>query len=134
MPQENIDVVRRVYELWNGGDFDAAAELLDPQVRWDGYSHLPESGIREGIDEVRSWTEAFREAWGEVRVEVERLVELGDDTVVAFVRATGRGRGSGALVVSGLDGHIWTLREGRVVAVQMYQGTEEALEAAGLSR
>jgi ketosteroid isomerase-like protein len=134
MAQENVELVRRVYERWNGGDFDAAAELLDPEVRWDGYSHLPESGTREGIDEVRSWTDAFREAWGEVRVEVEELVEIDDDSVLAFVRVTARGRGSGALVVSGLDGHIWTVRDGRVVAVRMFQGTDEAVAAAGLSR
>jgi hypothetical protein len=45
---------------------------------------------------------------------------------------TGRGRGSGTAVESGVDGHVWTVRDRKVAAVRMYQGTEDALEAVGL--
>ncbi len=58
---------------------------------------------------------------------------IGDDLVLALVRMTGRGRGSGAAVESGVDGHVWTVRDGKVVAVRMWQGVREALEAVGLS-
>jgi ketosteroid isomerase-like protein len=132
MSQENVEVVRRVYDFWNRGDFEAAVKMLDPRVLWHGYSHLPEAGPREGIDEVRRWADAFREAWGEIQVRVERLIDVDDQSVLALVRMMGRGRGSGAAVVSGLDGHVWSVREGRVVAVHMYQGARGALEAVGL--
>jgi ketosteroid isomerase-like protein len=30
--QENVDLVRRVYDLWNRGDIDGATEMFDPEV------------------------------------------------------------------------------------------------------
>src|SRR5215203_5446684 len=133
MSQENIEVVRRVYDLWNRGDFDAAGGMLNQHVVWNAYVHLPDSRTRHGVGEVQQWAGEFAEAWGEIQVQIERLEEVGDDMVLALVRMTGRGRGSGAAVESGVDGHVWTVRNGTVAAVRMYQGAHDALEAVGLS-
>jgi ketosteroid isomerase-like protein len=133
MSQENVEVVRRVYELWNRGDLDAAVEMLDQHVVWNAYVHLPDSRPRHGAGEVQQWADEFAEAWGEIQVNIETLEEVGDDLVLALVRMTGRGRGSGAAVESGLDGHVWTVRGGKVAAVRMYQGVPDALESVGLS-
>ncbi len=133
MSQENVELVRRVYDLWNQGDIDAAMEMFDPEVVWHGYTHLPESGRRDGVDAVRAWVTDFAGAWGEIQVSVERLAEVGDDSVLALARMSGRGRDSGVAVTSGLDGHLWTIRAGRVAVVRMYQGSRAALEAVGLS-
>jgi ketosteroid isomerase-like protein len=133
MAQENVEIVRRVYGLWNRGELDAAVEMLDQHVVWNAYVHLPDSRTRHGVGEVHQWAGEFAEAWGEIQVEIERLEEVGDDMVLALVRMTGRGRGSGAAVESGVDGHVWTVRDAKVAAVRMYQGAEDALEAVGLS-
>jgi ketosteroid isomerase-like protein len=133
MSQENAELVRRVYDLWNRGHIDAATDLFHPEVVWHGYTHLPDSGRRDGVEAVRAWVTDFAEAWGEIGVSIERLVEVGDDVVLALVRMSGRGRDSGVAVRSGVDGHLWTIRDGRIVAVRMYQGTQAALEAVGLS-
>jgi ketosteroid isomerase-like protein len=132
MSQDNLQLVRRVYDLWNQGDIDAATELFDPEVVWHGYTHLPDSGRRDGVDEVRAWVTDFAEAWGEIWVSIERLVEVEDDAVLALVRMSGRGRDSGVAVTSGVDGHLWTIRAGRIVAVRLFQGSRAALEAVGL--
>jgi ketosteroid isomerase-like protein len=132
MSQENVEVVRRVYELWNHGDLDAAVEMLDQHVVWNGYVHLPDSAPRQGVAEVQQWAGEFAEAWGEIQVQIERLEDVGADLVLALVRMTGRGRGSGAAVESGVDGHVWTVRDGKVSAVRMWQGAQQALEAVGL--
>jgi ketosteroid isomerase-like protein len=132
MSQENVELVRRVYELWNRGDLDAAVEMLDQHVVWNAYAHLPDSRPRHGVHEVQQWAREFAQAWGEIQAHIERLEEVGDDLVLALVRMTGRGRGSGAAVESGVDGHVWTVRDRKVAAVRMYQGTEDAFEAVGL--
>jgi ketosteroid isomerase-like protein len=132
MSQENVELVRRVYELWNRGDLDAAVEMLDQHVVWNAYVHLPDSRPRHGVHEVQQWAGEFAEAWGEIQVQIKRLEEVGDDLVLALVRMTGRGRGSGAAVESGVDGHVWTVRDRMVAAVRMYQGTEDAFKAVGL--
>ena len=67
MSQENVEVVRRVYELWNRGDLDAAVEMLDPHVVWNAYVHLPDSRPRHGVHEVQRWAREFAEAWAKSR-------------------------------------------------------------------
>ena len=116
MSQENVDVIRRVYELWNRGDLSAAVEMLDQHVVWNAYVYLPDSRTRHGAGEVQQWAGEFAEAWGEIQVQIERLEGVGDDLVLALVRMTGRGRGSGAAVESGVDGHVWTVRDGTVAS------------------
>ena len=52
--------------------------------------------------------------------------------MVALVRFQGRGKGSGVQVEGGADAHVWTVRDGKIAAVKLYQGTSEALQAVGL--
>jgi ketosteroid isomerase-like protein len=122
------DLVRHGYEAWNRGDVEAVLEFLDPEIRWEGYTHIPESGTLIGRDQVRSWLERFLEAWEVLDIEVTDLTEKGDQ-VIALVRFHARGKGSGVEVEGGVDAHIWTVRDGRAVAVRLYQGTHEALAA-----
>ncbi len=89
-------------------------------------------GLGTGSVRFSSGPSEFTEAWGDIQVHIERLEEVGDDSVLALVHMTGRGRGSGAAVESGVDGHVWTVRDRKVAAVRMYQGVEDALEAVGL--
>jgi hypothetical protein len=48
------------------------------------------------------------------------------------VRYTGRGKESGASVDTE-GAHLWTLREGKVIRLEVFSGREKALKAAGLS-
>jgi ketosteroid isomerase-like protein len=63
MSQENVEIVRALYEAWNAGDMDALRELYDPDV------HLvPGKGWHEprpyvGRDEVMRLLVQVREAW-----------------------------------------------------------------------
>ncbi len=132
MSAENVALIRRGYEAWNRGDLDAVLGLLDSTIKWDGYTHIPESGALVGRDEVRQWLERFLEAWDEVAIEVTDLVDRGDQ-VIAMVRFQALGKGSGVKVEGGVDAHVWTLHRRKAVAVRLVQGTREALEALGLS-
>jgi uncharacterized protein len=133
VPSASADLVRRGYEAWNRGDVEGVLTSLDPEIEWHGYTHLPESGALAGRDEVRVWLERFLDAWEQLDIEVTELIEAGDQVVVAFVRFQGRGKGSGVQVEGGVDAHLWTVRNGRIVAVKLYQGTREGLEAVGRS-
>src|SRR5688500_12490302 len=122
MSSANAKLVRRGYEAWNQGDIEAVFALLDPEIKWQGYTHIPESGTLAGRDEVKAWRRRFLEAWEELDVEVIDLVE-DEDQVIALVRLRGLGKESGAKVDSGVDAHVWTVRDGRVVGVTLHQGT-----------
>jgi ketosteroid isomerase-like protein len=127
---DNTELVKRGYEAWNRGDVEGVLAFLDPQIEWRGYTHIPESGTLEGRDEVKAWLERFLDAWEELEIEVTELIDAGDQ-VVALVQFRGSGKGSGVPVEGGTDAHAWTVRDGRIVAVTLYQGTREALEAIG---
>jgi ketosteroid isomerase-like protein len=133
VPSENAELVRRGYEAWNRGDVEGVLALLDPEIEWRGYTHIPESGSLAGRDQVQAWLERFLEAWEELEIELTDLIDAGD-RVVALVRFRALGRGSGAQVEGGVDAHVWTVRDGNIAAVKLYQGTREALEAVGLRR
>ncbi len=132
MSAENVQIVRRALEAWEEGDLKAAAALLDPDIAWRMPSNLPETGTYRGREEVVRRLEDFLEAWGELTIAVEELIDAGD-RVVALVRYSGMGQESG-VQVSGraTDAQVWTLRDGRVVRVELYGGTEEALDVARL--
>ncbi len=62
--------------------------------------------------------------------EPEELFESGDQ-VAAVVRVRARPKGSSAEIEI-RNGHLWTLRDGRAVSMQMFPKPQEAVEAAGL--
>jgi ketosteroid isomerase-like protein len=132
MSQENVEVVRRTYDAWNRRDFDEAVELLAPDIEWQMPPNLPDAETWRGSDDVARGLETFLESWTELRVEVQELIDAGD-RVVALVRYSGQAALTG-LAVEGqvVDAAVWTLRDGKATKVQMYAGTDEALEAVGL--
>lgn len=132
MSRENIETVRRAYDAWNRGEPEAAIELLSPEIEWHLPPNLPDAESWRGRDEVVQGLSSLSGSWSELRAEVRDLISAGD-RVVALVRFQGQGATTG-LPVEGVsvDAQVWTLREGRVVEVRMYSGTDEALEAVGL--
>ena len=44
MSQENVEIVRRMYEFWSSGDWEGMVELVDPDVE----QHGTVGGLEEG--------------------------------------------------------------------------------------
>ena len=63
-----------------------------------------------------------------IRSRSPRLIPNG---VIAVVRTSGRGKGSGMAIDQTLT-HLWTLRDGKAIQFDGYSTKQEALEAAGL--
>lgn len=133
MSQENASVVRAVVDAQRRRDWQAFRRLYDPDIEWEDASGLwGDWGTRHGFDEVRDAWVTWFEAFEHVDFEIEELIETGED-VVAFVRASGRGRESGLVIDQRLPS-VWTVRGGRVVRVRGYREAADALDAAGLRR
>ena len=134
MSQENVEIVQRAYEAWNRGDRETAFEFLNPDAEVSLPPNFPEAGTYRGHAEIRQLMEVqLLPILKELRAEPERFLDAGDDQVVVFIRYAGRGSATGIEVRgAGMDAHVLTLRNGKVQKLQMYQGTEKALEAAGL--
>jgi ketosteroid isomerase-like protein len=77
----------------------------------------------------------FREfftGWAELRMDIERLVDLGGDRVLGLVTFRGVGKESGLPVEFELA-HLIQLRNGRIVRNDAFPSWEEGLRAAGLA-
>jgi uncharacterized protein len=132
MSQENVEIVRAAFEATRSRDREAFRRLYDPDIEWEDVGKLwGDWGTRRGLDDLRDAFLTYFEAWEQPAFELERIVDAGNQ-VVAFVRASGRGRESG-LVIDQVIPQVWTMRGGRVVRVRAYREEAEALEAAGLS-
>jgi ketosteroid isomerase-like protein len=59
----------------------------------------------------------------------EEIVAVSEEKVVVVVRSEARGRLSGA-EVGGRVAHLWTLRDGKVVRLQLFRSREAAIDAA----
>ena len=126
MSAENVEIVRRAYEAFNGSDPEAAIELLDPDCEWSLPAHFPDAETWRGRDRVADGLRARAASWDSLQIEVKELID-GGDKVVALVRIRGRAPLTGLDLSGNEDAHVWTIRDGLAVSVRMYGGTKEAL-------
>ncbi len=136
MSQENVEIVRRIYDAVERQDSEVALALYDPRVEYDfsssPFQSLIEQTIYEGHEGVRAFfRERYQEAWAETVDHLEEIIEVGDQ-VVGVVTTGGRGRVSGVEVEHKHAG-LWSFRDGLVTRVAWYSTRDEALEAAGLA-
>src|SRR5215208_5226897 len=118
MSQENVEVVREMWQEWmTGGLADLSA--VDPEVLYEddalpdhvGESYRGHAGIR------RAW-DRFTDPWEKFENEIEWAREAGD-AVVTCHQVQVRGKGSG------IEGqftyaYLWRFREGKVVSLRSY--------------
>ena len=143
MSQENVEVVRRAFEIFNcyretdlsraerDKAFDAFAEFATADFVYVEPSEWPGAGVHEGLDRYRQVLEGFFEALSQMTAEIEEIFDA-DDQVVVFVRWRARGTSSGAEWEME-PGQVFTLRDGKIARQEVYLNRAEALEVAGLS-
>jgi uncharacterized protein len=133
MSQENVEAFKRGVEAGNRRDVDALLEELDPAVEW--HPVIPtmlggEATVYRGHEGVRQLFRDMDEALTEFQAEVLEVRDLGD-RLVAGGRMRGSGRASGAETESPV-GWVIDFKNGKVIRIQSYLDSKEALEAAGL--
>ena len=52
MSQENVEIVRRLYDAWNRRDEEELVALGDPEVEWVNSPTAVEPGTRRGTNEL----------------------------------------------------------------------------------
>jgi len=131
--EENVDVVRRVYDALDKPD-ESVRALWHPDVEFDVsrdvWGPLVGGGHYRGPDGVRAWMLDLYSAWERMDLECVELIDAGADQVVSVLRVHGWGRLSG-IEVEYRPAGIWTLRDGQVVRVVWFANRDEALAAVG---
>ncbi len=88
MSQENVEVVRRMWDAFLAGDFETALSFCAPDIEWDG-TNLPDGRIGRGHEAILDHITRWADAWDGWTVEVDRVVEAGREQVVLFMRERG---------------------------------------------
>ena len=127
--EEIVASLRRIYEAFNRGDFDAAIAVAHPEIEF-----VPpggQSSLRDA-EAVRAWMEP--DAFEEQQIEP---VEFSIQGNKVLVRQHTRARGAGSGIELDIEiWAVWTLNdEGLATRVESFLPHQEAeaLEAAGLS-
>jgi ketosteroid isomerase-like protein len=129
MSQANVEMVRQMFDAFNGGKegwiefFDSEATLQGPPEWLDRTAYRRRDGIRRAL---AMWTENF----SEFRWDLERVIDAGD---CVAARATQRGRikQSDAWVEQPL-GVVYQMRDGKITRVSIYFSWGQALKAVGV--
>ena len=130
MSQENVELLRGIYDEWSAGNYRAGRELMDSSLTTVWAEQFPTAGTYHGPDGHIAAMKEWLAAWDELRLEAEDFIDAGDSVVVPFnVRA--RGKESG-VEVDRRWAHIWTLRNGRVVRFEVHLDVAEAVRSVGL--
>jgi ketosteroid isomerase-like protein len=136
MVEDNVGIIRRMYHAWSTRDYDTVFGTFDPDVRLSPDPEASWVGIDEtyvGHDGVRRYMRAVYEAFSDYRPEVEQIIDAGEGRVLTLAIEHGRGRDSGAEVQSMKTAHLWTLRDGKAVQLDLFLDRGRALEAVGLA-
>jgi len=124
MSQENVELVKAIYEAW---DMDASAgDLIATDIEYVNPPYAVEAGTRRD----RRALSSVRDVYPDFRVEPERYIDAGDNVVVI---GTARGTSASGVETRWRQGYVWTVSEGKAVRFRWFNDPTEALEAAGLS-
>jgi ketosteroid isomerase-like protein len=121
----NLEIVREMLADYIRGNYEAAVpafaqdvEVVTSLERFHGHSGV--------VEEAQRW----EEMWLDYRFEVKDLIAAGDKVVLLYYQV-GKSKESG-VEVEERAGWVYTLREGKIVRVEMFQDRETALLAAGV--
>jgi ketosteroid isomerase-like protein len=130
MSQENVEIVRVAIDAANRDDWDAFYKDMAPGCEFDMSRAVgPVSGVLS-LDQVRRAQEDFAGYWESLRIEPHEFIEAGDLVVVPWTLHV---RGRGGIEAASRVAIVWTIRDGAVERMSMYQERQEALKAVGLS-
>jgi ketosteroid isomerase-like protein len=120
MPQENLEIARRIVIAFRNAGHEAPvelAELTHPDIEMDT-SRLPVPGLEgvwRGPEEVARFWLSWRDAWTTYgKFEDPELIEAGDQVVACFERHEMKGAGSGVDVTMPVYAWVWSIRDGKV--------------------
>jgi hypothetical protein len=143
MSEQDVEALRAIYDAFNRCEIEPLLEGFDPDIEVEetedlGYAALllrvlgPRfvilSGRYRGIQEVRRLFESVWEIAEWFRVLPLELIEV-EGRVIVPLRMEARARDTG-IVGEAMTVHLWTMRDGRGLRLQVFPDVESAISAA----
>jgi len=132
MSAENVAIIRSIYSAFATGDIPAVVSALSADVVWNEAENFPyaDGNPYVGPDAVLGGVFArLGSEWDGFGAHMPTFIDGGDQVIttgryVGTCRATGKAMDAQAL-------HLWTLKDGKVVAFQQYVDTLAVARAVG---
>jgi len=131
--EQNLEIVRGIYCRTLRLDPDllaGLAELATSDTVFDFTDAYLDGPVVSGVEGVRRI--AANWPWDALHFDPECFLDVDEQRVLVFVRATATGVGSG-VPVERRTAHECTFSDGSLVRFKVYSDRGRALEAAGLS-
>jgi uncharacterized protein len=129
MNEQNVKIVRTVYDSFAAGDVDAVFAAMTPDIEWDESEGMPYGGVYHGREAIVS------NVFGPILADVEGFTAEPDEILPlekSRVVALGRHGGQGAKgPVRARFVHIWTVTNGLVSHYRQLADTHTFRTAIG---
>ncbi len=130
MSQENVELMRGMYEAFGRGDIETVLGEMDEGIEWneaenfiyaDRNPYVGPQAVLEGV------FARLGEDWEVFEVKPDEILDAGD-RVVALGHYIGKHKASGKEVRAQFA-HVWGVREGKVTSFQQYTDTKQFADA-----
>jgi uncharacterized protein len=130
MSQENVEIVRRLYEAWQRDGFGVVPDLMDPAIEWVNPPYAVEPGTHCGYAGFALAASSFASVYPDSRVVDARFYDAGNRIAV---KASMVSKSSGSeFPIEAQRGYVFDLRRGRVTRFAWFNDPAQALKAVGL--
>jgi ketosteroid isomerase-like protein len=125
-------MLQTIYRHWSAGDWTPRFEFYADDFEWGWSSEFPGiDGVFHDTETPNSRLRSWLSPWAYWYCDVEDYLRYGD-TVVVLTRYRGRGKGSG-IEVDVEGAHVWQLRDGKAVRLEVFADRARALREVGLA-
>jgi ketosteroid isomerase-like protein len=131
--EENIQIVRRVFDGFVRRDVEAVIEVMAPDVEFSapGTQELVEKHVSyEGHDGIREYFQDVAQVWAQLEVFLHEYHEVGEDRILVVGRV--RGRGTGGQIVDRPALWAWKVEGGNIIWGHVFTDRAEAMRSIGL--
>ena len=131
LTDRNLALLRAAYTAIGREGIDSAEawELISEDIVIRDRPEAPDPQTYTGREGVRQALAASDDTFEEFTLQPVDMTAVGDRHVVVVLRMAGRGRGSGVPVEEEIA-HLWTVENGKAVAMQVYSDPQDAMRDA----
>ncbi len=125
-----MEIVRAAIDAANRRDWDATFQDAAPNFEWDNSRAVgADNRAVFSLEEARDFFRGAMELWESAWIEIDELAPMGDYVVVPH---TTHVRGRDGIAAQARTTWLFTIRNGKIERLCLYQELQEALAAARL--
>jgi ketosteroid isomerase-like protein len=126
-----IQIIRPLVEAWEQGDFRPQPGMTTDDIVLTGLTADGHERV-QGAEAIGAYMRGIFDQFGDYRIDVASIAEIGDSHVLLEGHQYATGRASGIPTVDTLF-IVFAIRDGQVSGMHWHARRSEALEAAGVA-